>query len=279
MNLNNKLFPEIPPTSLTINHFRFLDLLLRKKELSQKRIIEELKINKTTISEIKDDFVRLGWCNQINFGNGKELNIKIKKKSEILKFLGQWKSIKQSIFVRPHSIEARGIIEDNVELKRTLISKFSQEYQVIISQMRNNEQYTISTEFGKIIFYLKGGTLRYTVDGFILPIKQEDLELFNTYIQEGINDRINNINKILKEYCGDIELKINNLTYLKSLHLGIITEKDTSKIIKIKSKIKEWGMFSDGSIGGCDEIEISGRVNEILSKGNLMLNCLFEQNE
>jgi hypothetical protein len=103
------LFPETPSIVLTPNHFKFLDKLVKRQEILQKDLPELLKIDKTTISEIKSDFIRLGWCKDIDFGSGKEIKIGLCKLNELNTFLSQWQSVKHQVYVRPHSIKCRVI--------------------------------------------------------------------------------------------------------------------------------------------------------------------------
>jgi len=279
MNLKTpSLFPETPPILFTFKHFRVLDKLVARKEILQKDLLKATQLDKTTVSEIKSDLIRLGWCKDVDLGSGKEILIKLCKLNEIKSFIRHWKFLKQSMLVRPHSIILRAVLKEKPEHFIKAVKKLSlhPSYRLIISHMNNNEQYTLETEYGKVNFYLNGMMVIFYITGFILPVTEEDLDLLEEYITEGIQSRVLALHSLLKEHFEKFRIEIFDCIYLKSLHLGIITKKDVSKCIQIKNKMEELKMFCDESIYGCDEIEAKGKIDKVLNKVKVMLNELFE---
>jgi len=277
LNIKNiGLFPETPPTVLTHNHFRFLDKLAARREILQKDLIKSLDIDKTTISEIKSDFTRLGWCKDVDLGSGKEIKIELCKVNEIKSFLGQWQSTKHQVYVRPHSIKCRVISDPLSEGFEKAINKLTEKYRVIVSGMQNNKQYSVKTDYGTIILHLNGKIIDFWVEGFVIPIKKEDLDYFEDYIIRGIESKVLEMHSIIKEHFHKSKVKVGDCIYLKSLHIGIITKKNVSKIISLQNKINDLEMFCDDSIYNCDEIEAKGKLDSVLKKVKTMLGEFFE---
>jgi hypothetical protein len=238
-----------------------------------------LNIDKTTISEIKSDFTRLGWCKDVDLGSGKEIKIELCKLNEIGAFLGQWQSTKHQIYVRPHSIKCRVISDPLSEGFEKAINKLTEKYRVIVSGMQNNKQYSVKTDYGTIILHLNGKIIDFWVEGFIIPIKKEDLDYFKDYITQGIESKVLEMHSIIKEHFHKSKVKVSDCIFLLSLHLGIVTKQNVSKIISFRDKIRDLGMFCDDSIYGCDEIEAKGKLDAVLNKVKVMLNELFERGE
>jgi len=278
---NVGLFPETSPICLTPNHFICLDKLVAYQSILQKDLQKKTELDKTTISEVKADFIRLGWCKEINLGSGREICIEICKLNEIKAFLGQWKFLKHTIFVRPHKIKLKGIFKDKPEHFTKAIEAFTTNpnYRVIISYMNNNKEYTLETLYGKIIFLLNGNIIQFCVDGFVLPITKEDVDVLEDYIGEGIKERALAMHSLLKEHFKKFRIEIYDCIYLKSLHTGIITKGNVSKLLSLRGKVEDLGMFVDNSIYSCKEIEAKGKLDVVLNKVKAMLNELFEREE
>ena len=274
------LFPETSPICFTAKHFKVIDKLLKKEVILQKDLQKETGLDKTTISEIKSDLISLGWCKEVNLYSCKEISIELLKVREINAFVGRYKFLKQALFVRPHSIILKAILKEKPAHFIKAIESFSvnPNFRLIISDMRNNKQYTLKTDYGKATFNLNGNIVTFAITGFVLPILKEDLDLFEDYIIEGIQSRFLLLHFLLKEHFKPFRIEIFSCAYLKSLHLGIITKENVSKIVNIQDKIKDLAMFSDKSIYRCDEIEAKGKINEVLNKVQAMLNHLFDEN-
>jgi hypothetical protein len=278
---NRVLFLETSPICLTLNHFICLDKLVAYQSILQKDLQMKTELDKTTISEIKTDFIKLGWCKEINLGSGREICIEICKLNEIKAFLGQWKFLKHTLFVRPHKIKLRCLFKNKPEHFVKAIEAFTthSDYRLVISYMNNNKEYTLETQYGKIIFFLNGNLIQFCVEGFVLPIRKEDVDILEDYIGEGIKERALAMHSLLKEHFKRFRIEIYDCIYLKSLHTGIVTKENVSKLLSLQGKIKDLGMFVDNSIYGCKEIEAKGKLDAVLNKVKVMLNDLLEKGE
>jgi len=275
MTSNNlSLFPETSPICFGENHFRFIQKCLQSPEgILQKNIVNDLGLDKTTVSEIKHDLIRLGWTKDVDLGSGKEVTIKICKENEIKLFLGQWQSLKHSIFVRPHAILCRTILSDKPDHFEKAANNLTTKYHVIISEMKNNKEYSVETDYGKIVFRLKGKVIDFWIEEFILPVYQEDVTHFEEYIKQGIMDRFFKLHSLFKGHFGEFRIVISDCFYLKSLHLGIITKENVNKVLSLR----ELDIFADKSIYGCVETETKGKIDGVLDKIKIALNLMFER--
>jgi hypothetical protein len=275
-----KLFPETPGVLFNVNHFRFLNKCLEHKEgILQKEMIKILGLNKTSLSEIKHDLIGLQWCKDVNLGSGKEITIKPCKINEIKQFLGQWQSIEQTISIRPHDIVAKSIFLNKPDNFEVLVNKLTRDYRVIISEMKNNKQYTVVTDYGKIIFYLKGKLIRFHVEGFILPISKDHVSSLEEYIYQGINERLLKLHSLMKEHFEEFRVEIMDTITLKSLHIGILTKKNVARVLSLHEDFKGYGLFKDKSIYGLEEYEVKGKVDLVLQRVTDFLNHIFERME
>lgn len=280
--IDNSLFPETPPILWGYNHFVFLKKILPYKRMLQQDLIQKTGLNKTTLSEIKADLIKMGWCKDVDLGSGKEIMIKLCNLKEIKLFLGHWEFLKHAFFVRPHSIKARCLFkvkpEENFEkaINRLSINK---KWKLIISSMKNNKEYTLVTEYGKIILLQNSRLVQFLVEGFILPIRKEDIDKLEDYIVEGIQYKLLSMHNLIKEHLYNFKIEIFDIIYLRSLHMGIITKNNVSKIVHLKNKIRSLGMFVDKSIYDCDEIEAKGRLEEVLNKIKNIMEELFHQQD
>jgi len=228
------LFPETSHIVwFTEKHFRFLELcLLHNGRILQKYVINKLKINSSTISNIKKDFIEIGWCKDVLLGSGKEIEIRLCKINEIRMFISGWKFIGQTIPIRPHDISARGLFLNQPKNFQQATEKMTgkNRFRLLISQMKNNKKYTVKTDYGKIIFHLKGKMIQFWVDGFILPVLRKDITLLEDYICNGVEERIFKLQSLLKDHFDDFRIEVKDCVVLKNLSVGILTKKNVSKV-------------------------------------------------
>jgi len=272
------LFPETSPILFSIKHFRFLEKCLSSPNgILQKHLVNSLGLDKTTISEVKQDIVKLGWCKEVALGSGKEVIVVPCKVDEIKMFLKGWDYVKQSIPVRPHDICARGIILNKPSHFEVVLERLTKTHHVVISEMENNKRYTIKMDGGKVILKLKGNLIEFWVDGFILPILPKDVPLLEDYVLNGIEQRIFALQSALEEYFGKFRVSISNGIILKSLSTGVLVKSNVSKALGLSQELKELGLFRDSSVYGCDEFEVKGKIDEVFEKIVPALNLIFEK--
>ncbi|MEA3430683.1 MAG: hypothetical protein U9R08_05400, partial [Nanoarchaeota archaeon] len=218
-----ELFPETLPIRFSIHHFRLLHACLKQPEgVLQSELVKKLKINKTTLSKAKSDIIRLGWCKDVQLYVAKVIRVKLCRINEIKAFLRWWEFLKKTLLVRPHSINCICEFIDKRSDFDNAIYILTKKYHVQMSLMRNNRKYIFITEYGKIEFHAKGNSIVFWVDGFVLPIKKEDLDNFEAYVTKGISDRIKAMHDLLKEAFRRPRIKVSELVILRKLHLGII---------------------------------------------------------
>jgi hypothetical protein len=273
------LFPETQPIGFNIKHFNLLNICFKAypDSVLQKNIVRDTKYDKTTVSELKSDLIRHGWNKETNLGSAKEVAIKLCRINEIKLFLSQWNYIGQTVFIRPHDINARGFIVDKPKFFNKALNSFTGKYRVQISEMNNNRKYSFTTDYGKIIFHLKGNMIEFWINGFILPVLHKDVVLLGDYISNGIEERLCKMHSILKEHFGSFRIKIQNIVVLRKISTGIVTKKNASKILKISSDLKKLGLYRDNSVYGCDEWECSGKIDSVLNRIIPAVNLIFEK--
>lgn len=272
------LFPETSNVLLTYNHFLFLDKLISLNTIPQKNLQKKTGLNKSIISKIKADFIKLGWCKDINYGLGREIQIKINKNEEIKSFLAYWKFLKHTIPVRPHNIKFRCLFKERPQDMEKALNSFTKDYKTVISGITNNKEYLISTKYGKIMFFLKGMLIQFWIEGFIVPVSKKDIDSFGDYIRDEIIRRVLYLHEIVKEHLKKFKIEIYDYLSMENLHIGILTKKNVSAVLGLRNRIKELKMFTDNSIYGCCEIEKIGDLNQTINCATNILNKLFDEN-
>jgi hypothetical protein len=272
----NILFPQTPAICWMQNHFVFLnEMILSPDGIGQGKMIKLLKTNKTTVSQIKNEFIKIGWCedkyinkNNKNIGISKIIAIKSGKIDDIKKFLASWNLVKQHIFVRPHKILIKCRFVNKPKNFHMQMEKLSKPFKITISHMKNNKQYSIETEHGTIIFRLHGMFIEFFVSGIIIPVHFKEIGLLEQYILDVISDHFNKLLKLLEITCKErkIQMNIDNVFFLKSIHLGILTEENIAKTLQIANELEDIGLDSDDSVYGCDEWEYKGNFHKVLEK-------------
>lgn len=276
--MTSSLFPETAPIQFTANHFRFISLLLSHSEgILQKKVVALLKIDKTTVSELKQDFLRLGWCKEVDLGSGKEVCLKVSRRYEVDVFLSGWLSARKTIPVRPHSILVKGSFEEKGSRFLYALHKLSQKYPVKIYPINNNRKYTFETEYGSFTLMLKGNGITYWVDGFVLPIAKEDVHCLEEYVEKGICERVNAMHTIVKEHFGKSKITVSDVIILKELHMGILTKENVAVALNIFHSLKRTGLFKDASIDGLDEWEAAGQFGSVINRIKSALQTFFEK--
>lgn len=278
-NRPDTMFPQTPPICWGILHFKFLDkMVLHNEGIGQGKMIRLLKTNKTTLSQIKTDIAKIGWCEDIDNDFGKTLTIRPCKLDEIKTFLGYWHLVKQHFFIRPHNILIRCYFTHKPKNFHAQMEKLSDPFKIVITHMKHNKQYAIKTDYGTIMFRLHGTMIEFYVEGVIMPVQYDNLELLEHYIYDVIKSRFDNMLKILLSACKEkkVILDIDNIYYLKNIHIGILTEKDIAKTLHLIKELENAGLFKDHSIYGCDEWEKKGNFDNVLEHVKAGLRIFME---
>jgi hypothetical protein len=271
------LFPETVPIGVGRNHFRVIQLLLENLDgILQKDIVIKLKIDKTTVSEIKDDLIRLGWCTNKDLGITKEIHIVQRKIDEIKNYLGHWQRVGKCLFLRPHDIVINCTLIKTGDIRPEIFYALSAKYHVILSSMKHNLQCHCETPEGDIQLYQKGNKVKFYIREVIVPVNKEDIEIYEEHIVKEIYRRQNIVRNIIQDHLGKYKIKLSNVDYLKSLHLGLVTSENVAKVLKKNKLLKDLGMFQDNSIEGCKESEMKGNPHKAYTAMREILRATFE---
>lgn len=257
-------FPETPPIGVTAKHVKFLGYSLAYKPVLQKKIGQGTGLSSKDVTLVKKDFLRLGWCKDIQLGSGVEVGIMSQKEDEIKAFLSQCKLLEKILFVRPHNIKVDCVYHAERYAVEKVVSKLSKDYHVCMSLMMNNKKYVVETEIGKIVFHEKGNLLSFIISNFCLVIRKEDLKFLEAYTQEGIESRLRQLCSIIKECFGKCRISLSNVMVLKDLEIGIPVYKELSKLLELQNKLLIDKVFCDKSIYNCDEFEAKGSLSDII---------------
>ncbi len=276
-NIPYTLFPETVPIGLGRNHFRILQLLLENPDgILQKEIVKKLKIDKTTVSEIKDDLIKLGWCTNMELYIAKEIRIVPKKIDEIKNYLGHVQRVGKCLFVRPHDVVVSCTLIKAGDIRPEIFYALSAKYHVILSSMKNNLQCHCETPDGDIQLYQKGSKVKFYIREVIIPVVEEDLEIYEEHIVKEIHRRLNILRSIMQKHLGKYKIKLSNVDYLKSIHLGEVTSENVAKVLKRNKLLEDLGMFQDKSIRGCIESEMKGNPHKAYLAMREMLRATFD---
>ena len=284
-----KLFPVTYTIRIGKIHLDILSLVLSNSEgILQKDIAKKLGLSKKTVSICKQDLIKLGFLKELEMANSKEIKIGLNAKKEAERFLG-WaifrnnyingqallgtmKKPLKTILIRPHHIIAKAVCPENKEIKTRKIEELSKKYRITINNLINNKEYVIYTDYGNIFLYADSPIVTLCGNPFPLPFTENELEHAEDYIKCLIADRIEGMLNIL----GFGKLQLNNLTYLKTLHIGILLTDKRFKKLHLNAEFEALKLEADNSVYGFKEIEGKGNLDEVLERIKKAINLIFE---
>jgi len=276
------LFPQTTPISITWRHLSYLNTLITNEDpILVKNMILMLETNKTTVSQIKNDLIKLCWVQERSIGLVHEVMLHPLRIGEVLSFLGVWQKMRRTIPVRPHAIRATTELLEAPKNLTDILEGISSSARVIISPMNNNKMYSIETEWGTVIIRPLSRKIRvdFQVEGFILPIQKEDVTHLEQYIQTYVKHRILHMHHFIRSHLQIRGVIVSNIIVLKGLDLGILFKENVAEVLKINKTLKDRGIFKDHSIYGTDEIETCGTLNEVVARIVPLLNEAFKHLE
>ena len=261
------MFPQTLPVTLKEKHFKIIKVMLQHPEgILQKHIVQKTGIDKTTVSEIIDELSAIGWCIRKELYITKEVKVIMRKMDSIKRFLGYCQAVGKHIPFRPHDIILDVSILKSGDLHPNVFYKLSVKYPVVISGMKNNLQYIYRTEWGNIQMNHKGNKVKFVVTEILVPLQEEDLNLYEEYLTLEILYNFDKLYAIVKEHFGRHKIKLSNVIHLKTLHLGILTVENVAKVLKMNQILKDLGVYQDKSIAGLKETEANGNPEKVYNK-------------
>ncbi len=282
MNPNNLVFLETQQIVITPKHIALLDRLSDSEEHRQSELRKLFNNNKTITCLLLQDLLHMGWIEKTSIGSEKVGNIIVINKyklKEIESFLGWWKFLKRSVLVRPHKLNARGLINAEDYTRERLAFALGKDHEIKPTIIRNNTQYIICTPVGKIVILKKSPLVEFWIDSFILPVNEKDLEVFESYITDAVMCRLEYMIDEINKHTPQLKIHISSIRLMNKVHMGILEKKNARTFLKIQHEMKDLGFNKDKSIGGCFEHEVCGSLEEVLSNVAFAINRHFEEEE
>lgn len=235
----------------------------------QKELVRRLPLSPNKLSLAQQDLVRLGFLKCTDLGSGNELAVNPFRKEALKVFLRQYQFLGKAFFVRPHSLVFRGYFVKDINISN-LISVLSraQDFRHVVSKMKNNVQHILITPHGQLIFNEKSTgrhIVRCLIDGFVLPLQEEQIPLIEEYIITETTERFMHIQKLVEEALGG-KMIFQQVHSLEPLHIGVVLKEDIYKTLELQAAIRKAELDVDRSVRGCSEIEAKGSLSEAAAR-------------